>query len=278
MRLRYIIPALLLSLLLTLCLSTAMAAECALCGNETGSEDYLCTPCLLELLSAKAPASSLTITSVDRNDDASVTVTWSDEDGNGPYTVYYELLEAAPTAFGWTAVETETTVCTLNQLAPGVSYVVTVVDSKGHEAAATLFAEKPGMGNEIGARIRLKTVLRNGRVNKQRTEFSAAEIASDSGAEHGLYVRLSYSMLKRSRHYAFHLVMKAPNGFTDVIYSGTLDLHHGRSYVPVWGFIPVDDYFTLLEEYYGGIPTGEYVVTLFFDGKEIYSDTFDMTE
>lgn len=279
MRLRYIITALLLSLVMTVSLSGALAAECALCGGETGSEEYLCTPCLLELLSAKAPASSLTITGVERNDDASVTVTWSDEDANGPYTVHYELLEPAPTAFGWTAAaETEATVCTLDQLAPGVSYVVTVVDSKGHEAAATCFAPVPGTDTEIGARIRIKTVLRDGRLNKQRTSFSAQEITSADGTEHGLYVRLNYSMLKMNRHYAFHLVLKAPNGFADVIYSGTLDLHHGRSHVPVWSFIPVDEYFSLLNAYYGGIPAGEYTVTLFFDGSAVYSDTFEMTE
>ena len=72
--------------------------------------------------------------------------------------------------------------------------------------------------------------------------------------------------------------MKAPNDFTDVIFSGTLELLYGRSAVPVWGFIPVDDYFELLQSYYGSIPTGEYDVTLYFNGNEVYTEPFTVVE
>ena len=62
------------------------------------------------------------------------------------------------------------------------------------------------------------------------------------------------------------------------IFSGNLELHHGVSAIPVWGFIPVDDYFALLQDYYGGIPTGEYDVTLFFNGQKVWSVPFTVNE
>ena len=63
-----------------------------------------------------------------------------------------------------------------------------------------------------------------------------------------------------------------------LVFCGTLELHHGRSSIPVWGFIPVDDYFDLLQAYYGGIPTGEYDVTLYFNGQKVYSVPFTVVD
>ena len=96
-------------------------------------------------------------------------------------------------------------------------------------------------------------------------------------ADFGVYVYLKHCFLNDQETYrcggwtwaneqtireiylkSFQIAIEAPNDFSDVVFSGTLELHHGKSSIPVWGFIPVDDYFALLEKYYGGIPTGEY--------------------
>lgn len=256
----------------------ALAEPCALCGKESGSDSYLCTACLLNLLEGEDRSGGLTVNEPVVNEDGTVTLTWVDTEGNGPYTVCYELLETAPVPFGWTAAENISgTSCTLTQLVPGMSYVLTVMDSADGKVECVYYAAQPGDGNEIGAKIRFKTMLRNGRVTNERT-FSAAEIAEDNGKEHGLYLRLSYSTLKKTRHYAFCVAVEAPNGFADVIFSGTLELSHGKSQVPVWGFIAMDDYFAYLENYYGGIPAGEYIVTMYFDGGVVDSKTFEVTE
>ena len=257
----------------------ALAASCALCGSETGSDDYLCTNCLLTLLNQEREDAPLTIDSAVQNADGTVTVTWTDDPANGPYTVLYELLEPAPMPFGWTAAEgvTETS-CTLTRLVPGVSYVITVVDGQGLRDEITYFAAVPGTDREIGAKIRLKPTQRIDRSTRKKTAFSASEIAQENETEHGLYLRLTYSPLARTRRYAFQIAVEAPNGFSDVIFSGNLELHHGVSAIPVWGFIPVDDYFALLQDYYGGIPTGEYDVTLFFNGQKVWSVPFTVNE
>lgn len=269
----------LVTALLLLGATPALAASCSLCGSETGSDDYLCTSCLLALLHQEREDAPLTIDGAVQNADGTVTVTWTDDPANGPYTVLYELLETAPVPFGWTAAEgvTETS-CTLTRLVPGVSYVITVVDGQGLRDEITYFAAVPGTDREIGAKIRLKPIQRIDRSARKKTAFSASEIAQENGTEHGLYLRLTYSTLARTRHYAFQIAVEAPNGFSDVIFSGNLELHHGVSAIPVWGFIPMDDYFALLQDYYGSIPTGEYDATLYFNGQKVWSAPFTVNE
>lgn len=256
----------------------ALADSCALCGKETGSEAYLCAACLLDMLAEKDISGGMEITGMEVGEDGRVTLTWQDAANNGPYTVYYELLESAPVPFGWTAAEdvAETTL-TLPQLAPGVSYVFIVADASGNQVEQVYYAAQPEDGNEIGARIRFKTMRRHDRTSKQTT-WSAAEIAEDNDYRHGLYLRLTYSPLKKTRYYAFCVAVEAPNGFADVIFSGDLELSHGKSQVPVWGFVGMDDYFSYLERYYGGVPTGEYTVTMYFDGGYVDSETFTVKE
>ena len=89
-------------------------------------------------------------------------------------------------------------------------------------------------------------------------------------------MKLAYSMLRKTRYYAFSVTVEAPNGFADVVLSGDITLNYGKSEVPAWGFIALDDYFSYLERYYGGVPTGEYLVTMNFDGKPAYTVSFEV--
>lgn len=271
----------LLMLVLALMLTPALpaAAEaCSLCGGETGSDAYLCANCLLGLLEEKDISGGLTIEGVFPNADGSVTLVWDDAADNGPYNVYYELLERAPMPFGWTAATgLSANALTLTQLAPGVSYVFAVEDASGNRAETAYYAPAVQLGNDIGAKIRIHTKVRYDDKDLY-LPFSASEIMQDNGKAHGLYLKLAYSMLARERNYAFSLTVEAPNGFTDVVLSGALTLNYGKSEVPAWGFIALDDYFSCLERYYGGVPTGEYKVTMNFDGKPAYAVEFEVKE
>lgn len=259
---------------------SAMAESCVLCGEESGSDAYLCADCLLDMLAEKDISGGIDITGVETNADGSVTLRWTDAANVGSYSVYYELLEQAPVPFGWTAVEnTDANAVTLMQLAPGVSYVLTVEDAAGNRAETVYYAPALENGNEIGAKIHVHTRYRYNRyMRPENTSFSASEITQVNRAEHGLSLKMNYSMLKKTRNYAFCVTVEAPNGFVDVVYSGQITLNHGKSEVPAWTFIEMDEYFGLLERYYGGVPTGEYLVTLYFDGKTVYSDCFDVAE
>lgn len=266
-----------LALVLMMTLSLPVLAEgCALCGKETGSDTYLCAGCLLELLAEKDVSGGLEITGAALGNDGSVLVSWEDAADNGPYTVYYELLDRAPASFGWTAARNvRGNGVILRQLVPGVSYVFTVEDASGNRAEYVYYAPAVETGNEIGAKIRIHTKVRNQR-NVLELPFSASEIMENNGKEHGLYMKLAYSMLRKTRYYAFSVTVEAPNGFADVVLSGDITLNYGKSEVPAWGFIALDDYFSYLERYYGGVLTGEYLVTMNFDGKPAYTVSFEV--
>lgn len=268
---------LVLAVMLTLALP-ALAEACSLCGGETGSDAYLCADCLLGLLEEKDISGGLTIGGAFANEDGSVTLVWDDTADNGPYNVYYELLERAPVPFGWTAATgVSANVLTLTQLAPGVSYILTVEDASGSRAETAYYAPVVQLGNDIGAKIRIHTKVRYDDKDLY-LPFSASEIMQDNGKAHGLYLKMAYSMLARERNYAFSLTVEAPNGFTDVVLSGALTLNYGKSEVPAWGFVALDEYFAYLERYYGGVPAGEYRVTMNFDGKPAYAVEFEVKE
>lgn len=269
--------ALALVLMMTMAVP-ALAEECILCGEESGSDAYLCADCLLEMLAEKDVSGGMEITEVTVNDNGTVTLDWSDEASNAPYTVYYELLERAPVPFGWIAAEgLMDSAYTLTQLVPGVSYVFTVEDAAGNKVETVYYAPKVENGNEIGAKIYIDTKLRRD-VYQIEKPFSASEIQEDNGRGHGLYLKLAYSMLKKTRYYAFCVTVEAPNGFADVVLSGDLTLNYGKSEVAGWNFVSLDDFFSCLERYYGGVPTGEYKVTMHFDGKHAYTVTFNVGE
>ena len=256
----------------------AQAESCILCGKESGNDAYLCAYCLMEMMAEKDVSGGLEITDVAVNEDGSVTLSWTDAQENGPYSVYYELLERAPIAFGWVAAEgLALPTITLTQLAPGVSYVFTVMDAEGNKVESIYFAPAVEDGNEIGAKFHIRTRLRNGRKYVER-DWSASEIELDNGKEHCLYVKMGYSMLLKTRHYAFSITVEAPNGFEDVVFSGDLTLNAGKSEVPAWSFVSLEEYFGYLERYYGGVPTGEYLVTMHFDGKHVHTESFTVAE
>lgn len=270
-----------LTLLLAALLPTgALAENCSLCGEECTGSAYLCADCLVKLLREDDTPTALEITGFQTNADGSVTVCWADGAEAGPYSVYYELLAHAPVPFGWTAAQgVQTNAVTLRQLVPGMSYVFTVEDAQGNRATANYYAPTPEEGNEIGAKLRVHTKLiknHNGRVLDY--PWRVHEISGDVDFSYGLYAKLSYVMLVKTRHYAFSLAVEAPNGFADVVYSGELTLNYGKSEVPAWGFVEMDEYFSYLERYYGGVPTGEYKVNLYFDGKHVFTTSFEVTE
>lgn len=268
---------LVLALMLTLALP-ALAEACSLCGGETGSDAYLCADCLLGLLEEKDVPGGLNIGGAFANEDGSVTLVWDDTADNGPYNVFYELLERAPIPFGWTAATgLSANVLTLTQLAPGVSYILMVEDASGNRAETAYYAPAVQLGNDIGAKIRIHTKVRYDDKDLY-LPFLASEIMQDNGKAHGLYLKMAYSMLARERNYAFSLTVEAPNGFTDVVLSGALTLNYGKSEVPAWGFVALDEYFAYLERYYGGVPAGEYRVTMNFDGKPAYAVEFEVKE
>ncbi len=277
MRMSSILRLFLLILLLATLTVPALAAPCVQCGRETGDDDYLCNLCFVDLLDTSDEPAPLAFKRICRDYWGNVRVQWTDAEGGAPYRVMYAPLEEAPTAFGWTDAEGVTaTHHTLGRLVPGVSYVITVADSKGHFIEQVYEAETADVSNRIGAAFTLATQRCTSDGVPERADFSLAELAS--GNAHSLNVQPTYGRLAYGYLYGFHLAVEAPNGFRDVVYSGMLDLSHGDTYLDAWREIPMDGYFDCLERYYGGVPAGEYQVVLYFNGTEIVREPFTVAE
>ncbi len=275
MRRALIARLLLLSLLLSLLISPALADPCVQCGKEAGEGEYLCTSCLVSMLET-TPA-NLSLRRICRDYWGHVRVQWNDPDGNAPYRVTYRLLHDAPVPFGWTDAEGITTNHhTLTRLAPGVGYVITVEDAAGHTLHCTWQQEPATMAQSIGAKLLLDTAVTSPEGLRQLTAFTLSQLASDNS--HQLAVQPIYSRLAYGHLYSFHLTVTAPNGFTDVVYSGDLDLGPGQTHLETWDHIPMDGYFGYLTRYYGGVPTGAYRVTLYLNGAEAANGCFTIAE
>ena len=84
MRVKLITRLLALAMMLSLGFALpALAESCVLCGEETGSDCYLCPACLLDLLSEEDVSGGLEITGAAANEDGSVTLSWLDGAGSG---------------------------------------------------------------------------------------------------------------------------------------------------------------------------------------------------
>ncbi len=279
MRCKMFLRMAIFALILSLCAGAALAEGCSLCGGERDTEDAVCTDCFVKLLTGEMTPSPLNITGAQKNVDGTVTIAWEDAGDGAPYRVLYELLDAAPVPFGWTdCAMTRQTAHTFARLVPGVHYVFTVVDIKGNQARYTYFADPVAEDRSIGMHFFADTLWRTKENYAFYEPLTLADFASDKAVSFELYVVPRYSELRAPRAYQMQLGLTAPNGYRDIIFSGSITLGAGRTHLPDWNEVPMNDFFTCLEKYYGGIPAGEYVVTMYLNGAEAYERSFIISE
>jgi len=233
------------------------------------------------------PTASISITSVKRNGDGTCTVKWTGTRTSTPYKVYY----AQKTAYSytsetlqdnytgrWHAVDSSDnkfygTSATVDRLIPGQAYWIIVEDANGTQ---DIYEYTPGKAPgfpDFPTDLSIQLKSRTGSSYKEHTSFSASEIARSSNTEYGAYIRLDYSMLAREREYLGHVAITAPNGA--VITDGLVDifLPRGRSY-SYFSFYSLDDFFEIMIDQFGEVPTGTYEWSLYYDGMYINTTTF----
>ena len=221
---------------------------------------------------SSSSSSSFKISSCTTNADGTTTIKWTG--GTAPYSVHYELSEQAPNSFWWTEVEsTYSTHCTFKYLAPDVSYKLIVTDKNNNRAEYT-YKDYSYTWNEIGSQLELYPRVKQYGSVESLSRFSSSAIErSGYGTSYGLYVKLSYSMLARPRHYNYRFVVAAPNDYC-VVWSGTLDLPSGRSSLSPWNFLDLSEFFDGLEKWYGEVPVGYYDFRLYYDDVHVLTKTF----
>lgn len=278
---RKLFTALFLSLLFTLVLTTALALSCSSCGKTVTSDANFCYNCGAKIYKGSSSSSSfstggVSITGASVNDDGTVTLRWTDSGNNGPYDLQYEFMDEAPNSFYWTDEENvRTKSFSFAWLVPGVDYILSVEDKNGNTTEYEYYASNPYYHNEIGSSFTLTPILREGSSSEDVSRFSASAITRNNGnTQYGMRIKLRYSQLRKPRTYRYMFGVEAPNSYAEIVWAGTLELPAGNSSLSPWNFIPLTDYFRILETYYEEVPVGDYTVTLYYDGTPVISETF----
>ena len=158
---------------------------------------------------------------------------------------------------------------------PGVDYLFTVEDADGNTAEYTYYASRPYNYNEIGSDLSMTPRIKDGSATEDVARFSVSDIMHDLGdVSYGMNIHLTYSRLAKPRTYSYKFCVTAPNGCAEAVWGGTLDLPAGRSTLSPWNFIPLDNFFNILLQYYEEIPVGDYTLTLFYDDTQVLTETF----
>ena len=219
-----------------------------------------------------------------------VTLYWRDDARGAPYTVTYRYVTEHPelqVEFIQPNIMEKSV--TLDYMAPGGTYQVTLTDCRGNADQMTVtlpepepFADEKLTSAHISCGVAprsrpalweterdIKTVLR----------LYASDIIRDMGiTEYGFRFYFSLPELRRPRVYHTQLVFRAPNGFICVFSMGNM-LYATGSGAPFthicWAFIG-NELFEYLYDYTQSVPAGPYTLDCYWDGMAVCSTTFEI--
>lgn len=289
-----------------LCASVALAANyCINCGEYLGGAYNFCPNCGTRQPAAgeSAPAadtttsgttstpaqpvsSAITINRINKTEDGALSITWSDNAGAAPYKIYALLkhsnsfTEDMTYPVGPQLCQEEITGTTglANKVVPGYDYWIIVEDCNGNKAYKEYDGGTAPRFNEFG--VEADVMLKYSRDNafEEVYAFSADDIRRyKSSTSYGARINLSYPQLSRDRQYSMLVAIKDPNG--DVIVDAVTEdiLYRGRRITYYYNFYTFDEYFDILIDAYGAMPTGTYTWMMYYDGQFVTSDTFRIT-
>lgn len=274
---------------------------CTECGTRLA--DAASTPTLPTFLRTPAPQPTdaptkaylatssvgVNIVSIEDLENGFVTVTWVDLNSNGPYTAKFVEnttgdfnTDRGSNLISVEADELTGSSYTYRYLAPGTSYWLTITnaDGAGVYFAHTVPAAEPFADFTLTPSVQpiLRATSGSAVSNMNVSAFSAVEIGMNL-CTHGLAVRLDFPHLDSRAEYTAQLVITEPNGTHLVEYSGTFPFESyekGGHYD--WDFYSLEWYFAALTHVYDTVPTGEYTMALYLDGKLAAEATFTVTE
>ena len=226
----------------------------------------------------------ITIVDVLENANGTATLTWTDANDNGPYSIQYVPkvsddfhADHAASAIVWAEAEGVTqNSYTLQYLAPGQAYWLCVYDQDGMGAyqAYTPAAAQPF--SEFTLKMDLTPVWRIASDMKV-SEFSSAEISLGTSG-HGLELWIEHPQLARTRNYLGVTAITAPDGSRVVVDSSDWQMDQGKANSVGWEFFDLAWYFGIMTSNFGAVPLGTHTVEFFCDGELACSGSFVVVE
>lgn len=235
-------------------------------------------------------ASGLRITSCTEQSGGLVHLAWEDN-GNVPYTVYYherftndaKADSKSGRSLGrlYAQMELMEASCEFNCLTPGRDYWITVADSKGEETVIP-FSMAPAAKSELNITLDYTYQQRNNGVPTELSGFSAAVLNQDYeertgyAESYGLNVKINCSNLPGGGGIytlPYKWVVTLPNGASDFCgafeYVLLKDANPQRE-----DYCDMDPVFNLSKYRLGEVLKGDYIYTLYVDGKHACDLTF----
>ena len=218
-----------------------------------------------------------------------VTLYWQDDASAAPYALTYQCVSDAPDAQSvYIETDIQTTACTLDYMAPGCDYAVTVTNALGDAGTAIISLPQPlpfedGKLSADDLRFALLACSRpagseSSREIRHSVRLVSSEMIAAAGeTEYGVRITLAYPQLAREREYDTIFVFQAPGGYICTYNLGTVNYptFHTPEIHYQWPFIG-SEFFDRLLETTGVIPAGVYTVTCYLDGMLAASAEFEV--
>ncbi|MBQ4435237.1 MAG: hypothetical protein II879_04000 [Clostridia bacterium] len=212
------------------------------------------------------------------------TISWEDSENRGPYTVYVQHEHSGGLGERQTVVTGSNLKSVTNGyvLVPGEPYTITVCDSYGETATYSYHpAQRTFPDFKVTASMELRVETSKGTRTTDRS-FKASEIKNKiSEFDYFAYITITYPQIRYERTANWTGAVTIPNGdvFLTSLNENTVipaDSKHNKIYL-YWKHYTFNDVFKYLLETSGSIPTGKYIWTLYFDGENAGSTTFNVT-
>lgn len=296
---------LILSVCLVLCVTVAFAANyCINCGEYLGGAYNFCPNCgtrqpaasegssggatdtvTTPSSPAKPTSSSITINRINDTEDGALSITWTDSANAAPYSIY--VLQKRSNSYtddmkqpvGRQLCQEDITATTglANKVVPGIDYWIIVEDCNGNVAYKEYDGGTAPRFNEFTVEAEIMLKYRRSNAFEEVYAFSADDIRRyQASTSYGARINLEYPQLARERQYSMLIAITNPNG--DVIVDKVSeDILYRGHYMYYWNFYTFDEYFAIIADAYGSMPTGTYTWSLYYDGLFVTSDTFRIT-
>ena len=177
----------------------------------------------------------------------------------------------------WYTADINTKQYTLDYLIPGETYNIEVEDCNGETASTTITV--PAIGDfedgkltTASIKTKIEPKYKNNssdgdKASKDLKAFSASDIMNANGKEYGFQYTVDYPVLAKSRFYDTLIAIEAPNGFVDTFYMGNIEYTRYNSATGrLWWYFMGKGFFNSLQRATDTVPTGEYIITLYWDG------------
>lgn len=263
---------------------------CPQCGLEFGQPAATPTPRVTatprptatpRITATPKPNRTFEITGMKLNDNGTVRVNWTDSAENGPYKVCYEqkvsndYTSSAQNAITrWIAEQDlDKYWCKITDIEPGVSYWISIYDKDGNVTRSIYSPSRVRSFTEFTVKMQTQLIRQQGSQSDKVARFSAAEMESNTRNSYGMWLKLTYSQLRKKRNYAFVMTVTDPNGIIRKTTSSNINMPRGVSWYE-WDFFDMTSAFNDALKNDKSIPTGQWTVSIYFDGLFVNSANF----